>query len=190
MTRPSLESLSTEDIENIVGIASELQSNKETREGYLRLIQKIRPQAVIPEIDAQDKVLQELKTEREARESLEKKMMERDAKENIDKAKASALKKFNLRDEDGDALDKLIVEKKIGSYESAAEFYSLSRAAAEPTPHSVTGNNGSYQLPSEDWSKAMGNPALATKIGRDVAAKAIDEVIKARRSGQVLGPAA
>src|SRR5262245_43576502 len=64
----------------------------------------------------------------------------------VDEEKKAAKEKYNLTDEDMQAVSKLMVEQGIGNYGSAADYYRLQKQAATPTPD-LAGGHSALTLP-------------------------------------------
>jgi hypothetical protein len=158
--------------------------NPELREQWQALVKKANPNLSIPEFDAKTALRGEIKTEREAREALERKLMEREARDNVKERRASIKAKFKLTDADVEKVEALILEHKDEnwSHDTAATVYAASRESATPTP--VHFNPPTFELPEKDiWGKGIGNKAALDKIAMNEAFSAWNEI----SSGKVAG---
>jgi hypothetical protein len=137
-----------------------LTSNPETRETVQRALKKINPKLSIPEIDAKDAVRDEIKTEREKREALERKIMENEARDNVRERRAAIIKKYSLTDADVEAIEKLMVEDKEvnWTHDAAARVYLAQRQSATPTP-------ASFSPPTYTLSEGKDDPFAKAMMG-------------------------
>jgi len=161
-----------------------INKNPKTRETTLRMLKEANPSLSIPEIDAKDAVLGELKTERDKREELERKFLEREARDNVRERREAIRKAYKLTDEDVVNVEKMMVdEKEVNlTHDMAARLYVAQRTSATPTPASFM--PPTYQMPEKDvWGGAIGNPAKLNKIAMDQAYEAWGEIT----SGKVAG---
>lgn len=137
----SLENLSLEARDELASLMQTLADSPDTREDILRLTKKVKPNLNIPEIDLKDKTNQELEKIRQENESLRNEFRARDAQAELDKRRKALVKKGLVSSEDEiDAVEKVMLEKKISDHETAAEYHRFMKEAAKPTP---TGYNPS-----------------------------------------------
>lgn len=184
MPKPSLEGLTPEQIEEMASLYHGLVTNPETREPTLRSTKKLNPRMSIPELDVRTSVEAALK-------SRDEKIAEMEARELVREVEGRATRnRQSLRDkgystEDVAAIEKLMVDRQIPSYDTAAEFFAQQRQLAEPTPDSGRLDREralSYSLPQDPLAalKTGGKKALQA-MGRNSAAAALAEI----RTGQV-----
>jgi hypothetical protein len=164
-----------------------LTSDPATRQAVQRLIKQKFPQTSIPEIDAADAVREEIKTEREKREALERKIMENEARDNVRERRDSIRKKYQLTDADVEAVEKLMVDDKEvnWTHDAAARVYLAQRQSATPTPASFTPPNFTLSEGKDDpWAKAMmgnapgggGAKSRLDRAGMNAAYEAMNEI--------------
>jgi len=177
MANDSLEGMSESELASIVALNRALATNEKTRKSYLGLVKEVDPSVVLPELEASRELDIRIAEERRARESLEEKIRERDVTDRIEKARNKIKGKYNLSDDDITGVEKLMTERKIGDYDTAAEFYDMSRKAAAPTSAQI--RSSVFNKPNEDWFK--GDPS---KIARNLADEALRDLQKNRLANQ------
>lgn len=167
---------SLEQLQGIVNLGESLINNPETREDFLRLVQKSNPRLQIPELQQRDSVMTELQKERDARMSLEKQIREDKLRADLEKTRQSVQAKHKLTDDQMASVEKLMLDKQIPSYETAAEFLVAQTKAAEPSFNRTTERPGITMPDSTIWAKGVGNQAALNNIARNEAYKAWDEI--------------
>jgi hypothetical protein len=160
-----------------------LSKNPETRESLLRLMKKIEPTRVIPEIDSVDHVRAELAADRDRVNKLEEKYIERDLRERLERERAKAQSDFKLTDADMIEVQKLMTSEnaneRIPSYNAAARVVAASKVNAVPT--SIGAKPPVFEMPDKDvWGPGIGNKAKLDKIGLEQAFVAWNEVTGAK----------
>jgi len=171
----SLEDLTPEARDELAALARELSENPDTREHFLRLTKKARPQMPIGEIDLKDEMTRRLEEAQARVDQLEGKLREKDAVDELERRRNTLLKKRGMKDEDIAEIEKLMLEKGITSHESAADYYDWMRKAATPTPEKAFSRNMLDESARDTLSKFWKNPQVAA---RDEAAKALNELRK------------
>ena len=137
----SLENLSPEARDELARLAQTLADNPETRKDFLRMTKKINPDLPIPELEIEDKTSSALNEIRKENESMRAKLREKEAIENLEKRRQSLVKKGLVEDENEiEAVEKVMLDKKIADHETAADHYRWMKESAKPTP---TGYNPS-----------------------------------------------
>lgn len=137
----SLENLSLEARDELASLMQTLAESPDTREDILRLTKKVKPNLNIPEIDLKDRTNSELAKIREENEAIRNELRQRDAQAELEKRRKDLMKKGLVRsEEDIEAIEKVMLEKKIADHETAAEYHEYMKQAAKPTP---TGYNPS-----------------------------------------------
>jgi hypothetical protein len=137
----SLENLSLEARDELASLMQTLAESPDTREDILRLTKKVKPNLNIPEIDLKDRTNSELAKIREENEAIRNELRQRDAQAELDKRRKDLMKKGLVRsEEDIEAIEKVMLEKKIADHETAAQYHEYMKQAAKPTP---TGYNPS-----------------------------------------------
>jgi hypothetical protein len=171
----SLEDVSFEQRDQLAALAKQLADNPDTRKDFLRMTRKVNPDLPIPELDIEDKTNSALELIRKENDELRGKMREKEAIEELDARRKSLLKKGLIQSEDDIAeVEKVMLEKGITNHESAAEYFSWMKQAAQPTP---TGYNPNV-MAKFDLGKYFKNAPAAA---RDEAAKALNELRNPRR---------
>jgi hypothetical protein len=190
---PSLEDLTTDQLlayaknaQGAVDIVSELGRNQETRSSFQKLIKQVRPDAPIPELDAEAKLEKRLAEEASKREALEQKLLEREARESVEAQRKKIMEKYHFSESDMAEVYKLVThedpEQRIPTLPGAAAVYHASKQNSTPTPASLTPRT--FEMPdASEWQGGIGNRAQLDKIAIKAAYEAANEF----RSGKVLG---
>jgi hypothetical protein len=181
----TLEGFTPEQIEAMAGEYHKLVSNPATRREVLAATKKLNPQRPIPELDVQAQLEAELRKrdERDAKREEERQAEQIEARVRESRRE---LKEQGYETKDIEAIEKLMTEKGIPSYATAAEFYSAQRKLAEPTPGDVVNErpgsgHRTYSLPTDPLTAMKGGKKALSAWGRDAAASAIDDL----RAGRV-----
>lgn len=164
----SFEDLTEEQRDNIVKRASVLQkllSNPEVSESTKRAIMKVDPSVKFSEVLAKDEVSDSLKGQTKKIEELEQKLIEESARRNLEARHREAID----RGLDPADVEKAIVERGIGKWDTAMEFVELSQRMASPTPASMNSGNSTQMPDTQEFQK---NPE---KWANDTARDMIDE---------------
>jgi hypothetical protein len=167
--------MTTEQLQESTRLLHTLLNSPDTREDTLRLIKK-KNNVPIPELDAKDAVMGELKKEQEARIALEARLQERDILARIEKEREKVKQTYQLNDADVAEVEKLMVDKDapIPNYAAAAKVYKASKQVAEPTTHLLKPNT--YDMPEKSiWAPGIGNKQALNKIALEEAYKAANE---------------
>ena len=171
----SLENLSEEAQKELAALAQRLADNPKTRKDFLRLTKQVNPDLPIPELEIEEKTNSAIDLMRQENEAIKAKLQAKEAQEMLDKRRQALVKKGLVDNEDEiDAVEKLMLEKKIADHETAAQYHQWMKQAAVPTP-------SGYQpsaVKQFDLNKFWKNPASAA---RDEAVKALNEVRKPMR---------
>ena len=171
----SLENLSPEARDELAALAQKLADNPETRKDFLRMTKKVNPDLPIPELEIEDKTSTALAEIRKENEAMKAKLREKEALESLEKRRQGLVKKGLVNDESEiEAVEKLMLEKKIGDHETAAQYHQWMKQAATPTP---SGYNPSA-VKQFDLGKYWKNPASAA---RETAVSALNEIRKPMR---------
>lgn len=171
----SLEDLPIETLAQIAQLNNAMANNPATRTDYLKLIKRISPNTVIPELDAAAPIMTALAEERSKREALEAKIQADEIRRNIQEKRAKTAKEHKLTDDQMVEVEKLMTDNQIPNYDTAAQFYTMQRKAAVPTTHEVF--NPGIQMPDENvWKPGIGNKAMLDKIARQQAYGALNEI--------------
>lgn len=166
----SLEDLPVDVRDQLALLAKELSDDPKTRKQFLRLAKEKRPNIPFPEIEIEDQTNEVVTKAMKEIDDLKGKLAERDGQDKLDKirqrlistGKASSL-------EDVDAIEKVMVEKKIADHEVAADYWKWMNQAATPTAPNL--HTGLMDKSARDQlSKFWKNPIQAA---RDEAQSAI-----------------
>lgn len=178
----SLENIDEATMREAALLVRDLANNPETATSFLPLVKKARPQQFIPQVDIGNAVRNELEAERKKREKLEDEMLRNEVERKRNDTHSRLKAKRGYSDEDIAAVEKLIVERKIGDYETAADFYDFTRKAAVPTSDNIR-QSSTYSMPDKDkWFKGNLN-----KTAVEEAHKALEEAQKMTQQGIKFG---
>lgn len=171
----SLENLSEEARNELAALAQRLADNPETRKDFLRMTKKINPDLPIPELEIDDRTNSALHQMRQENEAIKARLQAKEAEEKLEKIRRNLVKNGHVENENEiDAVEKLMLEKKIADHETAAQYHQWMKQAAVPTP---SGYNPSA-VKQFDLNKFWKNPANAA---REAAASALNEIRKPMR---------
>jgi len=171
----SLENLSLEQRDELALLAQELSMNPATRKEMLRMTKKVRPDLAVPELEIEDYTSKAVEQANARVEQLERTIADKEAREDLSKRREALFKKgIAQTQEDIDAIEKIMLEKKIADHETAAEYYEYQQMMAAPTP---SGYNPSA-MSKFNLKPFMQNPVTGA---RDEAAKALSELRKNTR---------
>ncbi len=182
MSEKSLEGLSPEQIEAAAAMYQSLVSNPATREMTLRATKTVNPSLSIPEVDLKDMAGKEFSKRDEKIAKLENELLKRDAEDRVNRARSSLITK-GFKQEDVDAIEKIMVDKQIPNYDTAAEFYKNQQTVAEPTP-SVPVRGQTFTMPADPLASMKGGRQGLSRWARDAGTAALDEI----RNGRVKLP--
>lgn len=187
----SLEDLTTDQLlararqlEGSHNLLTALLNDPASREATQRQLKKLNPALVIPEIDAKDAVLAELKTERDERIKLQNDILQDKVRTRLEKARADAKSKYSLTEADMVEVEKLMTDEHnpIPTYDAAARVHKASKQSAQPTAAALAAPT--FEMPETSvWGKGIGNKAALDKIAMNEAYAALNDI----RSGKVAG---
>ena len=173
---PSLEDLTPDARDELALLARELAENPNTRESFLRLTKKARPNLTIDSIDMKDDLNARFQAMQEQNDTLHNKLRERDALEELEKRRRSLVKNGKAKSEDDvGEIEKVMLEKGITNHETAADYYEFMKSSAKPTSPNVFNASFMNESARDTLAKFRTNPVTAA---RDEAAKALFELRK------------
>lgn len=168
----SLENVSLDEMESLATLSKTLADNPATRRQFLELIKTASPSTNIPEIDMEYRMNESTKPLRDKISSLESQLRENDFKE-LRKSSHKQLLDMGISKEEIPDVEQLMLDKQIGNFGTAGEFYLNSRQTATPSA-------GTFSTPMVMPDiKSMGGDVNAWARGQ--ANDAINEILKARR---------
>lgn len=132
------EQWSEDELKQMGRLYGTLVKNPKTREFTLRATKHIAPETSIPEIDVLDRVNAGVKPLAERLTKTEQELLKAETRNGI-MEKRQALYDKGYSKDDVSAMEKIMTDKSIPSYETAAEFYDNQRRAAPVTPASYIG---------------------------------------------------
>jgi hypothetical protein len=168
----SFEELTDEQKLSLAKAGHALFGRPETSKKAKRLLMEADKSVRFPELEVEDAVNEGTKELREKVEQQEARLVQQ-AAEAARERKHKQAREAGLDPED---VEKAIVDRGIGNWETAMEFVRLSAQAAAPT--NASSEAGRFELPDgkNDWWK---DP---TKTARNAAHAAIDELRGRRRA--------
>ncbi len=172
---PSLENMTTEQLQESTRLFQTLLDSPDTRELTLRMIQK-KTGKPIAELHVRDTAMAEIAKEREEREKLAARIQERDIRDRIKDERERVKREHQLTDQDMSAVEKLMTDEKapIPHYDAAAKVYKASQTVAQPTTSLLTPKT--WDMPEKDvWAAGIGNRQALNKIATEEAYKALNE---------------
>src|SRR5258706_1781767 len=160
MPAKSLEDCSQEQIDRMAEMYQAIITNPETREMALRATKIVNPKLAIPELDSKVAIEAAVKPVQERLDAMVADKLRQEAEDRVHTARKN-LKAQGYSDEDVTAIEKVMVDDKIASHETAAKFYSAQQRLADSTPGTIARSTLNYTLP-ESPLKALkaGNKAL------------------------------
>jgi len=168
----SLENYTPEQIQELALLSKTLAEGKDTRKDFLRLSAKARPDITIPELEIEDTANRLAQTYETKIAAMEAKIAEKEAKETLENRRKALMEsgKASSR-EDIEAIEKVMIEKKIADHDAAADYWKWMQQTATPTPSAFP----KPVMQQFDVSGYMKNPVVAA---RDEAMKAFQELRK------------
>ncbi|MHB8406319.1 MAG: hypothetical protein ACYDCJ_12945 [Gammaproteobacteria bacterium] len=161
------------DINTVEGKASlfdKLLNNKALRRDVLKELSKESPDVYVPELAVGDELLTKTAELQKNIDAIKSEQDTRVLQDRLAAERRATQEKYRLNEADTAAVEKIMVEKKIADYGSAAEFMRLSQQAALPTPSAA--ESRTLKLPDKkgDWFK---NPK---QKAREEATAALNEI--------------
>lgn len=156
-----------------------LMRDPSTRQEMLRLLRVKNPTMPIPELDVRAELDKKLDEERAKREALEQRLMSERIDRDISDQRTRVKSQYGLTDEDLAAVEKMMVDDKIGTWDGAAKVFKASRSQAVPTPSTISAPI--YDMPSkEKWGPGVGNKVNLNRIAMKEAFAALDDINSGR----------
>ena len=168
----SLENLGLAEVESLATLSKTLADNPATRKQFLQLIKTASPSTSIPEIDMEYRMSETTRPLLDKIDSLETQLK----KNEFDKLREKSherLEGMGISKNEITDVEKLMLEKQIGNYDTAAEFYLNSKQSAMPTPNAFS---TPMTVPT---IKDMGGDI--NKWARNEASLSLQDIIKERR---------
>ena len=177
----SLEDLSPEARDELALIARQLAENPATRNDFLRMTKKVKPDITIDTIELEDKFEARQQQNNARIEELQAKLMEKEALETLEKRRQALIKSGKAQtDEDVEKIEKIMLEKGIQNHETAADYWQWMNKASEPTGQSFYNPSVLNEAARDTLANFWKNPQRAA---RDEASKALQELRKGTRIG-------
>jgi len=177
----SLEDLSPEARDELALIARQLAENPATRNDFLRMTKKVKPDITIDTIELEDKFEARQQQNNARIEELQAKLMEKEALETLEKRRQALIKSGKAQsDEDVEKIEKIMLEKGIQNHETAADYWQWMNKASEPTGQAFYNPSVLNEAARDTLSKFWKNPQRAA---RDEAARAMQDLRKGTRIG-------
>ena len=166
----ALENVSLEEMESLATLSKTLADNPATRRQFLSMVKQASPDTPIPEIDMENRIYQNVKPFVDKITILESQLADRDFKETV-KVNREKLNAHGLGDKVSE-IEKMMVDNKIGDYDTAAKFYKSTQEASTPTPASFS---SPMSMPN---MKEMGGDINAW--ARQAAHEAVNDIVRSR----------
>lgn len=129
----SLENLTAEE-RQALELGRILLSDPSASKDARRLVKKLKPELRFADLDLED----QLRAQQEANDKRWSDEQERQRKEKFERDRAAAHSRLRERNLDPTAVEKLMTDMGIASYDAAAEILESRAALAEPSPDNVT----------------------------------------------------
>ncbi len=171
----SLEDFTPEELANMGRLYGQLVKNPKTRDVTLRATKAISPETSIPEIEVLDKVAHAMTPHLKKIDDMTQENLRLKVERNIE-AKRAEMRDQGFSKEEVDAVEKIMVEKKIPDYQTAGEFLRMQAKTAPVTP--ANWSNPTRLPLDKEKSKAAGG---FKKFFQQDAHQAIDDI----RSGKI-----
>ncbi len=183
MAEKSLEGLTPEQIEAAAAMYQSLVSNPATREATLRATKTVNPSLSIPEVELKDMARAEFGKRDKVIEDLQADIRKRDAEQRVKDSRTS-LRDKGYAQTDVEAIEKLMIDKQIPNYDTAADYYTNMKKVAEPTPNTVQTRPSTFSMPQDPMGAMKGGKQGLARWARNEGTTALDEI----RSGRVKLP--
>ena len=170
----TLEGVSLEEMESLALLSKTLADNPATRKDFLGLIKMASPMTNIPELDMETRFSAQTKPLLEKIASLESQANQRNFNE-LRKESHGKLIKMGISEEEIPDVEKLMLEKKIGDFTTAGEFFIGQKASAAPTSGNFK-HATQMTMPDMKAMGADGGKAWALNQAHNV----VDELMKLR----------
>lgn len=140
-----------EELRNLRHMRTQLTKDPEIRKKFQRVLKEAIPEAVTPDLDADEMLNNRFIAEKKALEDRIAKMEEQQLKAELSgkyNAQRAALSgpPYNFDEEDIAEVEKLIKEKEFPSYDLAAEYYKAMNAPAKPSGIGIGGTSRSKSM--------------------------------------------
>jgi len=170
-----LEGYTDEEVRELAALANDIARNPKTRGLFLQATKTVRPDTPIPEIDMANAVGAALAERDKKIAELEKaRLDEQTTRQALEARKMLREKGYADSDEDVAAIEKLMVDEKIVSHETAGKHFRMQRELAPPAAAPVA----TSPIPADN-ADLMKDPK---GWARREAARAIQELGARRRS--------
>jgi hypothetical protein len=163
--------LTDEQRERLMSFANGILTDPKTRKDALKLAKIQNPQFTSPELEMDDRIEQVRTEEAAKRKELEDKW----DNAAIEQRRAQKAEELKERGYTLEAVEKVMTEEKIGSYDTAIKYMDAQSKLAPSTPASVT----RMSMP-ENVKDIMKNP---TQWAREQAHTVMNEVLASRKTG-------
>lgn len=140
-----------EELKQLRHMRVQLTKDPEIRKEFQKVLKKAIPEAVTPDLDADEMMNARFSNEKKALEERIAKMEEQQLKAELNgkyNAQKAALSgpPWNFDEEDIAEVEKLIKEKEFPSYDLAAEYYKAMNAPAKPSGIGIGGTSRSKSM--------------------------------------------
>jgi hypothetical protein len=173
MSRVSLEGLSSEQIADLAALAKAQLDDPNVRPYFLRNQKVVDPSLSIPEVDIPMQAQGLIAGQQKQIETLQQQLNEDRIRREINERRSALQTKHGLSSKDVEEVEKLMLEKQIGSHDTAAEFYKSQQQSAQPTPSTFAPNSlpkidlkGTGTTNMNQWARAQAGQVIDEFRGR------------------------
>jgi hypothetical protein len=158
-------------------LLEKLGMNPKTRLGVQRLIKEVEPDRIIPELDAAQPVLDEMKALREQLAERDKKEQEREAKRADDEEKRETARRLEsgrallrgkgYQKEGIEKIEAIMVERNIPDYDAAMALWERDQPKDNPAIPSSLNRSWDFLMPGEDDKDTIAAVSLPKGRGQE-----------------------
>lgn len=168
-----------------------LNKDPEIRKEFQRVLKKAIPEAITPDLDAEEKLNTRLQKELEERDKKIQALEEARLKSELTSQYTSQRNKlteppYSFDEEDIAEVEKLIKDKEFPSYELAAEYYKAINAPVKPSGIGIGGTSRSKSMRQERREFNDRFKGVFKKPGSGNWQKTFDDAYEKVRTGQYL----
>src|SRR5574337_2018504 len=126
----SLENMDASAVAELASLAKSLADDPKTRKQFLKLTKEVRPGVILPELEMENTISEQLASRDEKIKNLETTLAERSVLDDLEQ-KRGVLRKRGADPEEIVEIEKLMVEKGIADYETAADYFVWKKQAED-----------------------------------------------------------
>src|SRR5574337_136892 len=126
----SLENMDASAVAELASLAKSLADDPKTRKQFLKLTKEVRPGVILPELEMENTISEQLASRDEKIKNLETTLAERSVLDDLEQ-KRGVLRKRGADPEEIVEIEKLMVEKGIADHDTAADYFVWKKQAEE-----------------------------------------------------------